>query len=94
MGERFIFLTDFCILKATISSKEKQISNNDLAGLQQTSMHAHARMCTCVCVYARMQRRSTYHYQYVEKCTTHNARKYTEYWDTLKWLLYSSQGSE
>ena len=75
MGESFIFLTDLCFLKGTNSAKEKKKSNNnDMAGLQQTSMHARVRVCVC----ARMHRYSTYHYQYVEKCTIHNTRKYTD----------------
>ena len=68
MGESFIFLTDLCFLKATNSAKEKKN--------QQTSMHAC--VCVCVCVCACTHRHSTYHYQYVEKCTMHNAKKYID----------------
>ena len=34
--------------------EQKKSNNNDLAGLQQTSMHARVRVCVCVyvCVHA------------------------------------------
>ena len=76
MVESFIFLTDLCFLKGTNSAKEKknQIIMTWLVYNKLLCMH----VCVCVCGCARMHRHSTYHYQYVEKCTIHNTRKYTD----------------
>ena len=80
MVESFIFLTDLCFLKGTNSAKEKknQIIMTWLVYNKLLCMHVCVCVCVCVCGCARMHRHSTYHYQYVEKCTIHNTRKYTD----------------